>query len=167
MGSGCKSAAAVLQPEVLSVFRNHFKYDWVRGDLIGKDITENTLAHDSDALKQPMESVIMRTKNTLLPPPNYDKIHHCKQKDGEGVFEFRERLEEVFKAHRAQRSGFKSEGRGKSRGRDRGQFIKPTFKGTGCWECGPHITQTTQNLRDQIREDHLKQPQATISKPDS
>ncbi|XP_030581779.1 uncharacterized protein LOC115777893 [Archocentrus centrarchus] len=87
--------------EMFRVFRNHFKHEWgrVRDTFTGRDEGGNILRHNSEILRQGMEGVILRTKQTLVPPPNYDKINQCRQKEGEDVYEYQGRLEAVFKAH--------------------------------------------------------------------
>lgn len=87
--------------EMLRVFRIYFKHDWgrVRGTFTGRDHIRAVHKHDSGDLREAIDGIILRTRQHLVPPPNYDKINQCKQKEGEDVTEFRGRLEQVFKTH--------------------------------------------------------------------
>ena len=64
-----------------------------------QDHVECWLLHESRDLPTQLEGVYAQIERTWRATSNYTRIAQYKQKDGEDIYEYAGRLEEVFKAH--------------------------------------------------------------------
>ena len=76
-----------------------FNWGRVKGSFTGQDHEGRWLTHESMNLPTKLEGVYARIERTWRATRNYTKIAQFKQKDGENIYEYAGRLEEVFKVH--------------------------------------------------------------------
>lgn len=84
--------------ETEATFRRCLTYKWtrVRGTYTGKN-GDTILVYGTPALVGQINEIYERLRDTFKTVVDYTKISQCVQKEGEDVYKYRARLEEVFK----------------------------------------------------------------------
>ena len=86
--------------EMLRVWRHVFGHHWsrVRGNYSSTNVTGSTLPPGNE-LDTQVEAVLAEARRIWRPTIDYNRISTCKQNPKESVYEYRGRLEEVFKVN--------------------------------------------------------------------
>ena len=92
--------------EMLRVWRNVFGHHWsrVKGNYSSTNVAGKTLPPGNE-LDTHVEAVLAEARRIWRPTIDYSRISNCKQNAKESVYEFRGRLEEIFKVN----SGLRAE----------------------------------------------------------